>query len=369
MNDASVISSVRRHRSAAGLSQAELADRAGVSRQALSAIEAGRQVPSTMLALQLARVLRCGVDDLFHLASGPIVRARLAANPRNGNRVVIGRVDGELVAHPLMEDAQAADGVLAHHPATSEQGTIELFGEPAGIDGNVLVAGCAPLLGLLANCLGRRYRDIRATWISANSSQALDLLERKLVHIAGIHLADAADPHAHSRAAQRIFPDRPVVVMNLARWRQGLVVARGNPLDIGAQPDLLRPELRYVMRDAGAGAQKLLDRVFREAGGQAIASDETTPLAADHAEVARLVRWGAADVGVAIESVALAEGLDFIPLSEERFDLIVPQSRLETPAIARLLDLIERPSFRSEAAGLRGYDLSLAGDVSTVGGL
>ena len=249
--------------------------------------------------------------------------------------------------------------------STSSPATVELLSEPSSIDAHVLVAGCAPLIGLLAGRLSQRYQAARATWIRANSTQALDLLARGMVHIAGVHLADAADPSLHLRAAQRIFPKQRSTVINLARWQQGLVVASGNPLNISPGPALLRNELRYVARDAGAAAQHLLERMVRDAGG-AMPNSCGFPVARGHAEVAQLVRWGVADVGVAIEAAALAEQVDFVPCAEERFDLIVPSFRLEDPNIARFIDLLDRPAFRSEAAGLRGYDLTYAGHVATV---
>jgi putative molybdopterin biosynthesis protein len=89
-------------------------------------------------------------------------------------------------------------------------------------------------------------------------------------------------------------------------------------------------------------------------------------MAEGHAEVARLIRWGAADVGVGIESAALAEGLDFVPLTEERFDLVVPAAFAEKAPVSRLLDALDDPSFRTEVSHLPGYDGSMSGQVTTV---
>lgn len=356
-----VLSTVRNRRVATGLSQTELAARVGVSRQALSAIEAGRQVPSTGLALQLARALCCTVDDLFQLDHGPTVQAQLAGLPTpEQSRVAVGRVDGTWVAHPISDD-RAADGVIVGPAATGGLVTIQLLADPAALEATVLVAGCAPLLGVLAGQLPRRYRDARAVWIPANSTRSLDLLARRLVHVAGLHLADRSDPDAHVTAAQRSLPGQRATLVHLAQWRQGLVVAPGNPLAIASGADLQRTEVRCVAREAGAGAQRLLERVRPHA------APSPEHQATSHDEVAKMIRWGVADVGVAIEAVATAEGLGFVPLAEERFDLVVPASGLDVGPVVRLLDVIDEPAFRTDVAGLPGYDLSHAGHAATIG--
>lgn len=79
-----------------------------------------------------------------------------------------------------------------------------------------------------------------------------------------------------------------------------------------------------------------------------------------------MVRWGVADVGVAVESAALAAALSFVPVVEESFELIVPQRRLANPAVARLLDVLGSRSFRDEAAAVPGYDVSRAGHARSV---
>ncbi|MCH1571717.1 MAG: helix-turn-helix domain-containing protein [Longimicrobiales bacterium] len=369
MNDALMNASVRNQRAALGLSQADLAARVGVSRQAISAIEAGKQVPSTLLALHLARALNCRVEHLFRLTGGRVINARRPPGRPDTGRVVLGRVQDEWVAHPVDDLTHAADGLILEPDTEPESASVEVFDESLDIDTNVLVAGCAPLLGLHADRLGRRHRNARATWLHANSSKSLKLLELGLVHIAGVHLADSDHPDAHVQAARQAMPGQRSVLVNLAQWRQGLVVAPGNPLEIDIGSGLLRPELRLAVREHGAAAQRLLERILRRAAGGG-----STPLAepingtkaANHDEVARLVQWGMVDAGVAIEAAALAAGLDFIPVSEERFDLIVPEALLDHGPVERFLCLIDQPSFRAEARALPGYDLSIAGHSATV---
>ena len=269
-------------------------------------------------------------------------------------RVTVGRVDGAWVAHPLADDAQAADGIAAG-------GRVELLGDPSRLEANLLVAGCAPLLGLLAGRVGRRYVDGRASWVPSTSGRALDLLEHGLVHAAGVHLADVDAPGGHRPLVERRFSRQTMVIVNLTQWQQGLVVRPGDPLGIRTVQDILRNDVRFVGRPSGSGAQRLVERLL---GG---ARPRAEVVAHGHADVARVVRWGAADVGIAIEAAAIAEGLEFIPLCAERFDVVVPRARLEASPVARFVDLIDQPSFRTEASCLPGYDLSRAGESSVVG--
>ncbi len=184
------------------------------------------------------------------------------------------------------------------------------------------------------------------------------------MHLAGVHLVDVGTPGGHAQIARERLAGAAVLV-NLTRWRQGLVVAPGNPLGIRDIADVLRPDVRFALRESGAGARALLRSLLREVEGDEDSLDG--PVASGHGEVARLVRWGVADAGIAIESAAIAEGLDFVPLSEERFDLLLPEARADDVRVARLLELIRKPAFRSEASRLPGYDLSTAGHASTVG--
>jgi molybdate-binding protein/DNA-binding XRE family transcriptional regulator len=367
---------IRERREELGLSQEALADLVGVSRQAIIAIEGGRQVPSTLLGLRLARALRTQVDRLFSLSAGEGLSARLAPLPdeRRGaaggkagggaSRVVVGEVRGRWVAHRLPPDPTlAADGVLAAS-VSARTGIVRSFASPDLLRRNVLVAGCAPLLGALAHRVGRTYADAQATWIPATSHRALDLLEAGLVHVAGIHFARDTSGVDNLDAIRSRFPGERMLVANLTRWRQGLVVAPGNPLAIRNAAGILRGGIKVARREEGAAAHKLLTSLLAREGAES--QMLSGPFAGGHVEVAQLVRCGAADVGVAIESVALAAGLGFVPLTEERFDLVAPADAAGSAPVSRLFEALADPSFRAEVAHLPGYDAELAGHVTTV---
>ena len=363
MSEHSIENHLKRQRKAAGLSQNALAERVGVSRQAILAIEAGRNVPSTSLGLRLAYALGCTVEDIFRLAPEPGLHARLApaSGGEAGPRVALGQVDGRWVAHRLPAHGMtAADGIVVSEGEGSTA-VVRPLGDSAHLERNVLVAGCAPLLGAVGHRVDRRFSDARVTWLQAGNRQAMDLLAAGLVHVAGLHLSGDNDDLA--AAARRALPGRRVMVANLTRWKQGLAVPPGNPLGIDTGADLLRPDLRVVRREEGSGAHDLASRFL---GAEGACHPDGGPAASSHREVARLVRSGYADVGIAIESAALAEGLDFVPLAEERFDLVVAQDTASRAPVSRLIETLNDPDFRAEVEHLPGYDGSLSGEVTTV---
>lgn len=419
MTETQLRNSVRRHRRDLGLSQEALGDRVGVGRHAIMAIEAGRQVPSTTLALRLAGTFDCAVKDLFRLDPVTELEVRLpsprpaatASPPVPSSRVAVGRVGGGWTAHPLPAHATgAADAIVVEaaaappdalsnrkndspaagaggaaagraHPSDGRSTAASIATQPdetaaanharvrpvrgmRQLERNVLVAGCAPLLANLAHRVGESSADARATWIPASSHRALDLLAAGMVHIAGLHLSGGASSHANVEAVRRRFPGKRMLVINLTRWRQGFVVAARNPLGIRDAADLLRPGVRVVAREPGTGADELFARLFAGDGGGR--PDFSGPVAEGHLDVARRVHCGAADAGVAIESAALAWGLGFVPLVEERFDLVMPASIAESPPVSRFLDTLDDPGFRTEAASLPGYDTSISGHASTL---
>ncbi|MGC4115972.1 MAG: substrate-binding domain-containing protein [Myxococcales bacterium] len=362
--------SLREFRLARKLSQAELAGRVSLSRQALIAIESGAAVPGTDVALRLAQALGVRVETLFHFEGAtPEVEARLAGAaadldlpPGGSSRVVLAEIDGRWVAHPLSSRGpdgplMPADG-LAHLARQRRRGKtvrVEALSDLELARKQLVVMGCAPALGLLAARLRGEPSGVRLSWVQGPSTAALDALARGEIHVAGIHLLDEATGRYNVPLVRRRFPDRRMLLVNLATWEQGIVVAAGNPLKLRTAADLLRPKVRFVARESGAGAHRLLERALR---GQHLRADRLRPAgptASGHLEVAQRIALGAADAGIAIRGAALAFGLDFIPLAEERFDLVFPRELATDPRIERLVDTLGSQSFRRELDCVGGY--------------
>ncbi len=363
MSESRLENHLRRLRKAAGMSQNALAERVGVSRQAILAVEAGRNVPSTGLGLRLAYALGCSVEDIFQLAPAPGIRARLAPAPPGGEvgpRVALASVRDRWMAHRLPSHGiLAADGILAGDDG--DVATVTPLVSSGSLRRNVLVAGCAPLLGAVAARVGQRFGDARVTWLPTGNRRSMQLLTGGLVHVAGLHLSGDDGPGATEAAAKRALPGQRLLVVNLTRWRMGVVVAPGNPLGLATGSDLKRPGLRLAHREEGSGAHALASRSTEGASDA-----QEGPLARGHREVARLVRSGCADAGIAIESAALAEGMEFLPLVSERFDLVVSADVAADAPVSRLVEALDDPAFRTEVEHLPGYDGSQSGQVTTV---
>lgn len=350
---------VREAREALGLSQAELAERAGLTRQSVGAIEAGRATPSVHAALRLARALDADVESLFGAGRrGDALIAERAA-PFAG-RAAVAKIGDRWVAHPLGRDrvGASADG-LASGEARGRL-TVEPLSPPARLAENLLLLGCATALGVLADRLNGRRGAGRFVWLPRSSADALRELARGRAHVAGLHLIDARTGEANVPDVRRLRHPEPLSLITLATWEVGLVVRPDDPRAPRRAAELGRPGLRIAGRPDGAGAQRLLERTLRLAGLPRSLAARAAVTAEGHVDVARAVAMGAADVGVASRDVALEFGLGFVALASERYDLAVARSSLPDPRVQRLLDGLSSAAFRRELS-VMGYDPGAAG--------
>lgn len=352
---------VRERREELRMSQAELAHAVSLSRQSVSAIETERATPSVAVALSLATALDSSVEDLF--ADGDVdrvFRAEPAWEPVAG-RVALAEIGGRWVCYPLARSGMrlCADGVGGRIAPGQVKG--RALRSNAEAQENVALLGCAAALGLLADRLNSRPGRGRFLWLGGSSTRALRALARRHTLVAGVHLVDPRTGEANVTDVRRHVGAEPVVLVTLARWEVGLVIARGNPKCLSGIADLGRRGVRLVTREEGSGARRLLERELERAGLSRDLAKRAPVRAIGHLEVAHAVSLGAADLGVATRDAAIAFGLGFVPLAEERYDLAMPVPGLEDARLLRLLDVMTSGEFRRELACL-GYDASASGD-------
>jgi putative molybdopterin biosynthesis protein len=219
--------------------------------------------------------------------------------------------------------------------------------------------GCDPAVTILSAGLAQE-RGVEVIATEAGSIQALEGLARGEAHLAGCHLIDEETGLFNLPWVRRLVPF-PCTVIGFAVWEQGLVVAAGNPLDIGSVADLARPTVRIVNRAAGSGSRALLDAELRRQGIASETVDGYGHEVSGHLAVAEAVAGGFADTGVAVRAVAVAYGLDFVQLGEERYDLVIPNHFLDLPSVAVLLDYLGGREIRTQVEALGGYDSAVMG--------
>ncbi len=354
-----------------GLSQQELADLAGVTRQNISGVESGQYAPSTTLSLKIARALGCRVEDLFWLDSeSPSVLATPARGVPVGaaTRLALAKVGGRWVAHPLSgasafrTELIPADGDGLLEPG-ADQLQVRLLDNPESLLQTVVIAGCTPSLSLWARAAERWHPGLRVHWVFANSTEALGALARGEIHAAGLHLYDPETGEHNTPFVQKALSGRPTVLINLGIWEEGLLLAPGNPKSIQGPADLGRADVTLVNREPGAGARQLLERVLNQSGipaDQVRGFDRTL---GGHLEVAQAVAEGTADAGVSTASVAAAYGLDFLPLHRGRYDIVVLREYMEEQPVRQLLATLSHRSVRAQLEALGSYDTSQTGEV------
>ena len=302
-----------------GLQQRELAERVGVSRQTLGALESGESVPATTIALDLARVLGCRVEDIFWLGEdeSPLdailvgrPEAQASGAPAVRKRVAIAAVDERWVANLLDGESGAsfvaADGILATGSRREgSKGSVRVrpLKESKVLRENLFCAGCDPALALLAGHMGERWTGGRLHWVETGSGSALDMLADRQVHVAGVHLFDEESGDYNVASVRQRLGGRAMVLINLAVWEQGLVVAAGNPKRIRGIADVARKGVRLVARESGTGSEELFKRLALDEGVPRRALDVVV-VANGHMALARTVAAGAADVGIATRAAA-----------------------------------------------------------------
>jgi putative molybdopterin biosynthesis protein len=364
---------LRERRRLSGFSQKQLGEMAGITRQAVCALEAGQYSPATSVALQLARVLRCRVEDLFSLKSdGEMVEAEVlgpqSPDVKSG-RVQLAQVGERLLVRPLDGSGEltslsaTADGVIVGSEPRKSRVKVRLLTNRGVIVQKIVVAGCDPAMFLAAQHLSKRDKESLVPCLMG-SSAALAALKRGEAHVAGVHLLDEQLQAWNLPRLQNKLAGIDCLAVTFAHWEAGLMVSKGNPNKIRCVADLSRRGVAMVNREIGSGARQLLDRQLKLEGIHPNKLNGYKDEVFSHLEVAWRIKAGLADGGIGIRAAAAIFGIDFVPLRRERYDLIIPRIHYDTlPGVKAMLDTVVSGSFRAELEALGGYDTGDSGKI------
>jgi putative molybdopterin biosynthesis protein len=288
-------------------------------------------------------------------------------------RVVVGKVGDDLLAAPLSRAAGTitslvlADGITILPAGIQglEAGTsikVRLYTSLKESERTIFAIGSHDMtLDILAQFISARGRRLVSS--NVGSLGGLAAIRRNEAHLAGSHLLDPQTGEYNLAYLRRYLPDTPVRLVIWANREQGLMVKKGNPKSIQSLADIARPEVIYVNRQRGAGTRVLLDYQLHNldipaSSVHGYAQEEFTHLA-----VAAAVASGRADTGLGIPAAASALDLDFIPLFQERYDLVIPTRFLQGDLLNPLFDLMADSAFRKAVAAMPGYDITHMGEV------
>jgi putative molybdopterin biosynthesis protein len=288
-------------------------------------------------------------------------------------RVAVGRVGERLLAAPLARGAGVitslvrADG-LALLPRGSQglpAGSdleVRLYRSPEEIDRTIFATGSHDItLDLMAQFLYSQNR--RLTAANVGSISGLVALSRSEAHLAGAHLLDPETGEFNLSYVRQYLPEVPVRIIALVGRSQGLLVPKGNPKQIHSIGDLTREDVTFVNRQRGAGTRVLLDYHLQRLDISKVSIRGYQHQEFTHLAVGAAITSGRADCGMGIAAVTQSLDLDFIPLFEERYDLIIPQEHAGGSLLEPLFSLFEDPDFRKLVAALPGYDIAPMGKI------
>lgn len=287
-------------------------------------------------------------------------------------RVKLGRVGKRVVAAPLPRGAGSittltkADGII-RIPSRSEgieqarEVSVELLRRPDEIDRTVVIIGSHDLtLDILADELVPRNLFLSSSHVG--SLGGLLALKNRNAHIATSHLLDVETGAYNWSYIRRYLADVPVKLIHGVMREQGFIVRKGNPKSIRTIEDLVRNDVTFINRQAGAGTRVLLDYHLQLAGlkpeqVKGYQMEEYT-----HTSVAVAVLSGVADVGMGVLAAARALGLDFVPVATEQYDLVIPLEFINDEKISVLIEVLRSPSYKSRVSDLGGYGVERTGE-------
>jgi len=310
------------------------------------------------LPVELAEITRkitspAGDDDYIRVAVGKVGKRTLAAPLARGAGIITSLVhaDGLVILPRGVQGVEAGELV-----------SVLLYSKKTEIERTIFCIGSHDLtVDLLAQLLIKR--DRRLTSANVGSQGGLVALQRGEAHLAGSHLLDPETGEYNVTYLPKYMAGIPIMLMAVVLREQGFMVLKGNPKKIIGLKDINKPGIVFVNRQRGAGTRVLLDYHLGLEGIPPESIHGYSQEEYTHLGVAMAIASGRADCGMGIAAAAKALDLDFLPLFQERYDLVIPKEHASSQLLAPLFDIIAGKEFRSAVMAMPGYDVSVMGKL------
>lgn len=308
--------------------------------------------------IEVADTLRIAKNTVYEL----VKRGELKAY-RVGKKFRFDRADIEAykksmrggASAPEAEDAGLPDAASSSSPAPASE----------ALTGGFVLCGQDLLLDTLARRLESHPSGCRVLRSYMGSYNGLCALYFGTVHAASAHLWDGDSGSYNTPFLRRLLPGIPVVVITLATRKVGFYVQKGNPKKLSGWTDLARSDLTMVNRERGSGIRVLIDERLRLQGLDGRRIPGYARECSTHLAVASLIARRGADFAVGSEKTGQqVGGIDFIPLQEERYDLVFKAADATLPIYTALAEIACSADFREELEGFGGYGTSETGKIS-----
>ena len=272
---------------------------------------------------------------------------------------------GELASYKVGRKVRFTEdevkGFIKQSQAKSDARSLDFSIESVQNNG-FIICGQDLILDVLSNYM--RLHGIPALRAYVGSYDGLVLLYKNKVNVTSSHLWDSGTDEYNVPYIKRLLPGTSAVVIHLTYRMQGLYVQKGNPKNIKSWEDFGRDDITMINREYGAGSRVLLDENLKLLGISGSAIKGYAAQGQTHLAVASSVSSGKADVAVGIEKIARqVDNIDFIPMKNERYDLIIKKEHIDLPEIQIMMNIINTCAFKKEFGNIGGYNTSGMGKI------
>ncbi len=326
----------------------------------LARMQGMEEEPAREITAILARDIpsRGGIEEFRRMITGKIGQHFVTVPLKKG----AGAITTLTRANSMLTIGAASEGESKNNPVT-----VRLLRPQATIAKTILCTGSHDLcLDLLHDFLKKSTPAYPLASTHVGSLGGIMAIKNNMTHIAGSHLLDPESGTYNTSYIRRYLPDRRIHLVTLVHRMQGFIVQKGNPRRVQSIDDLVYNDIRFINRQAGSGTRVLLDYELKKNGLDADEIEGYDHEEYTHMAVAVAVLSGKADAGLGIMAAARALDLDFVPLTEERYDLIIPSSFFEQPMIKQLLAIIHSRDFTTAVEQLGGYSTRETGKIVNI---